>query len=253
MTGEAKAMISALERQDLDQMVRDNLGLVYDLARRMDRASGSGPERSDLVSAGVIGLIQAAQTFDRARGLAFSTIAVTRIRGAMLDEMRKWDQAPRSVRSRERIIKDSMHTLRARLERDPTQIEVAGHLAIAPEQLQSWCDEIDRFLTESLDMAVPGYSETGKDLEIQELIPDDGIDDVVDLLGRAQAVEILREKLMGLPERERAVLSLYYVEGLRLKEIAQVFGVTESRISQIRHGALRTLRSMMTLAGVEEW
>lgn len=253
MAAEAESTPPGLGSGALDELVTQNLGLVYDLARRLSRTAGTGPERSDLVSAGVIGLIQAARAFDPTRGLAFSTMAVTRIRGAMLDEMRKWDRAPRSVRQRERIIKESKQALRLRLERDPSILELADHMSLPAERLQGWCDEIDRCFTESLDTLVAGRADGGRDLAVQELVPDEGISDPVEELGRGQALEILREKLLELPERERQVLSLYYVEGLRLKEIAQVFDVTESRISQIRHGALRTLRSMMTLAGVDEY
>lgn len=251
MPGDARRSDAGSGQEQLDDLVRDNLGLVYTMARRLQRAGGGpGPERSDLVSAGVIGLIQAAHAFEPERGLAFSTIAMTRIRGAMLDEMRRWDEAPRSLRRKERLIRTSEAELRSELERDPSVVELAGRLGITPDELQGWCDDVERVATESLDAAIPGQDPGG--LRVRDRVADDGAKDVEADLTREESLAVLREKLSELPERERTVLALYYLEGLRLREIAEVFEVTESRISQIRKGALRTLRSMLTLAGVEE-
>lgn len=250
MSDEARGRETGGRPPDLDRMVRENLGLVYTMAGRLHRAAGPGPERADLVSAGVIGLIQAARAFEPQRGLAFSTIAMTRVRGAMLDEMRRWDQAPRSVRRKERLMRSSEATLRAELEREPTTVEMAGHLGIQPEELQGWCDDVERVATDSLDDTVAGVDAEG--LKVRDRVADDRAPDVVEKVAREEVLAILKHKLAELPERERTVLALYYLEGLRLREIADVFDVTESRISQIRHAALRTLRSMLTLAGVEE-
>ena len=234
-----------------DAMVEEHLGLVYDVARRLERSSGVGPERSDLVSAGVIGLMQAIESFEPSRGLAFSTLAVTRIRGAMLDEMRRWDHAPRSVRKKERQIKQSEAELRTRLERQPSAQELADDLALSPEELHAWYLDVARHVGESLDDSPGGATGESRDLQIVDAIGDEGTD-VVERLGRDDAVRILHERIVELPEREAQVLALYYFEELRSREIAQILGVSESRISQIRHAALNTLRSMLNLAGVVE-
>lgn len=233
-----------------DRLVTDNLGLVYDTAKKLARPGGNGPERGDLVSAGVRGLIQAASTFEPERGLAFSTHAVTRIRGAMLDELRRWDKTPRSVRKKERTIKEAETLLWAELKRKPTVAELADYIGVDPEEIHGWETDVSRHVEDSLDRVAGQGEEEGR-LSVSEVVPDDVLD-VSEELGRQESVDILSECLQALPERERRVLALYYFEELRLRQIAELLGVTESRISQIRSGALKTLRSMMTQRGVDE-
>jgi len=230
-------------------MVQENLGLVYDLAAKMQRGGGIGPERGDLVSAGVRGLIQAAENFDPSRGLSFSTLAVARIRGAMLDELRRWDRVPRSVRQKERKLRASEASLRARLQREPTTEEIATDLAMTADELYGWYLDVARHMDEPLDATPAGqlYDSTrGSGRQVA-----DGSPDVIERLGKEQAVGILERCLRQLPEREARVLALYYFEELRLREIAQVLGVTESRVSQVRQSALNKLRSLLIQHGVE--
>ena len=234
---------------DQDRLVTENLGLVYDLARKLERQGGPGPERGDLVSAGVQGLIQAARAFDPDRGLAFSTLAVVRIRGAMLDEVRRWDHTPRGVRKKERRIRASEAELHARLQRQPTPEEIAAELEMSPEELHRWHLDVARHVGESLDDSPSTRLHERRQISAEALV--DEKSDVIEKLGREQSVEILQDCIRALPEREARVLALYYFEELRLREIAQILGVTESRISQIRHAALKTLRSMLIQSGVE--
>jgi len=235
---------------DTERLVTENLGLVYDTAKKLDRLGGTGPERGDLISAGVQGLIQAANTFDPSRGLAFSTLAVTRIRGSMLDEMRRWDIAPRSVRKKERQIKKCEADLRAQLQRQPTAQEVADELEISVEEVHNWYLDMTRHVEESLDQVPLGRHDETRRVAVVETIPD-GSADVFDAIGKEEAVRILGGCIQSLPEREARVLALYYFEELRLREIAQLMGVTESRISQIRHGALKKLRVLLEEHGVD--
>lgn len=230
-------------------MVQENLGLVYDLAAKLQRAGGIGPERGDLVSAGVRGLIQAAENFDPSRGLSFSTLAVARIRGAMLDELRRWDRIPRSVRQKERKIRTTEATLRARLHRQPTAEEVATDLAMTPDELHAWYLDLAQHMDEPLD--APPNPHVYDSVRAPGRQVADESQDVVERLGREQAVGILERCIRELPEREARVLALYYFEELRLREIAQILGVTESRISQVRHAALAKLRSLLIQHGVE--
>lgn len=238
------------ERGDVEPLVAENLGLVYDAARKLARASGAGPERGDLISAGVQGLIQAATTFDPGRGHAFSTLAVTRIRGAMLDELRRWDHTPRSVRKKERQIKHAEGLLWAELKRQPTLDEIAESLEISSDELHTWYLDVSRHVEESLDRSPTKRPDEGGRLTVADVVADP-TPDVVETLGREDTASILQDCIRQLPEREARVLALYYYEELRLREIADLLGVTESRVSQIRHGALKTLRSMMTERGVE--
>ena len=152
---------------DVDRLVSDNLGLVYDLARKMSRFGGQGPEKEDLVSAGVQGLIQAANSFDPRRGLAFSTLAVPRIRGAMLDELRRWDQKPRSIRQKERDLKASETLLRKQLGRQPTPDEVANALGIGLEELHEWYLDMSLHDPESLDRGLGNQDEPGRRLAVE--------------------------------------------------------------------------------------
>lgn len=230
-------------------LVRENLGLVYDVAGRLGRKSRPGLERGDLVSAGVGGLIQAARAFDPSRGLSFSTLAVTRIRGAMLDEMRRWDHTPRSVRKKERRIKATEAELQVRLRRQPSMQEIADELEVTPEELHGWYLDVACHLGESYDDSPVArlYKSTGVGPDHRPCERSD----VTERLVREESIATLRECMSALPEREARVIGLYYFEELRLREIAELLGVTESRISQIRHAALRNLRSLLVQAGVE--
>jgi RNA polymerase sigma factor for flagellar operon FliA len=237
------------ENLDEDRLVTENLGLVYDLAAKYQRPGGVGPERGDLVSAGVRGLIQAAGTFDPSRGLSFSTLAVARIRGEMLDELRRWDHIPRSVRQKERQIRASEAALSARLKRQPSAAEVAEELDMSQEQLHGWYLDLARHVGESLDDTPAASIYEARRLGGEALTEE--TNEVIERLGREEAVGVLAGCIEKLPEREARVLALYYFEGLRLREIAQVLGVTESRISQIRHAALKKLRVLLIQHGVE--
>jgi RNA polymerase sigma factor for flagellar operon FliA len=238
------------DRVDTDRLITENLGLVYDLARKLTRAGGVSPEREDLISAGVQGLIQAASSFDPARGLAFSTLAVTRIRGSMLDEMRKWDHTPRSVRKKERELKYAEAQLWTSLGRRPTRAELAAELGVTEEEVHAWVLDLTRHTEESLDQAQASRLEDGRGLSVLDVVSDDA-PDPSEIVDRSQSVDILQRCIRSLPEREARVLALYYFEELRLREIALLLEVTESRVSQIRHGALKKLRVMMQEQGVD--
>ena len=230
-------------------LVAENLGLVYDLASKLQRLGGVGPERGDLVSAGVRGLIQAARAFDPGRGLSFSTLAVARIRGAMLDELRRWDRIPRSVRQKERKVKAAEAILRVRLQRQPTAEETALELGMSSEELHAWYLDLARHMEEPLD-DTPTTHVYDSGRPSGRAVADETAD-VIERIGRAEAISILERCLGELPQKESRVLALYYFEELRLREIAQVLGVTESRISQIRQAALGKLRSLLEQNGVE--
>lgn len=238
------------DQRDVDTLVTENLGLVYDIVRKVARSAVTGPDRDDLVSAGVQGLIQAAHSYDPGRGLAFSTLAVTRIRGAMLDEMRRWDHTPRSVRRKERQLKRAEATLWTELGRRPRPAELAEVLEVTEEEVHAWLLDVSRHTEESLDQTHASRLDDGRGLSVLEVVPDDQ-PDAGDLVDRNQSVEILKNCIAALPEREARVLALYYFEELRLREIAQLLSVTESRVSQIRHGALQKLRVMMEEHGVD--
>ena len=227
------------------QLLEKNLGLVHHIARQLSRTLTAKVEMDDLLSAGTIGLMNALDGFDANRGLAFSTFAAPRIRGAILDGLRKQDHVPRSVRRKARELAHARETIRRSTGRTPSDAEVAIHMGIDIDTLWKWQADVEGIVQISLD-AHP--SETGGQNDHYsaapiELFADETYGDVEETINHEQEVEYLRDAIMGLKEQERVVLSLYYFEELKLHEIAEVLSLTESRVSQIRSKALAKLRA----------
>ncbi|MBU2893210.1 RNA polymerase sigma factor FliA [Colwellia sp. D2M02] len=192
----------------------------------------------DLIQSGMIGLLEAANNFDNTKGASFETFAGIRIRGAMLDEMRRGDWTPRSVHKNSRMVSDAINTLEAKLGRDVSDIEVAEKLDISLNDYHHILREVS----------------TGKILGIDDLgtsedalsYTDDNIDDDPYLnIEQVAFKKALAECISTLPEREALVLSLYYDEELNLREIGQVLDVSESRVSQIHSQAMHRLKARM--------
>jgi RNA polymerase sigma factor for flagellar operon FliA len=227
-----------------DAMITRHLGLVYHVARALARSgAGCALELDELVSAGTLGLIEALDHFDTSRGLAFSTFAAPRIRGAMLDELRRQDVASRSLRRKSRDLAAASESLAHRLGREATSAELAGSLGIDLPTLWRWRAEEETLRQVPLERSVEDEDERRPfPLELIATSDDDAIDE---RLTREREVEQLRDALLELPEQERIVLSLSYLEDLRLHEIAELLGVSESRVSQVRAKALRRLRGKL--------
>ena len=200
-------------------------------------------ELDELVSAGTIGLIEAFNNFDASRGLAFSTFAAPRIRGAMLDELRRQDHVPRSVRRRFRELNVATDELTGQLGRVPQQSQIADRMGIDVGSLFKWQSEGDNGRFIPLDRGADGSS-SGSRIPLEHLIAstDQELDDRITM---GQEVTRLRAALMTLPEQERNVLTLYYFEELKLHEIAALLTVSESRVSQIRAKAISRLRKSL--------
>jgi RNA polymerase sigma factor FliA len=229
--------------ESIDRLVRENLGLVHHVARQLSATYSMQADFDELISAGVMGLIKAVEGFDTDRGVAFSTFATPRIRGAIQDEMRRLDPVPRSLRRKARELASARAALAAALGRNPESAELAAHLDIDLDTLWAWQAEIERSSTVSLSEAT---DHDGDRLPLTETIG--GADADVVEEARLTAVEemaAMRDALQRLKEQERTVLTLYYFEELKLHEIATVLGLTESRISQIRTKALSRLRQVM--------
>ncbi len=217
-------------------------GLVHFVAREVS-ARTPAVEFEELVSAGTIGLVRALEGYDMARGVAFSTYAVRRIRGAILDDLRSRDWRPRSVRTKRRKIAAAVAELESRLGRAPEPREVAAELAIDLETYWRWYGALDQGTMVSFDGAVVTAQRT--ELTLQDVLTDTNTPLPGQELSRAERLECLRDALGRLTEKERTVLSLSYYEALNLRQIAEMLHVTESRISQIRTQALRRLRDLM--------
>lgn len=229
------------DRQAREVLLHEHLSLVHHVARQLSRALAAQADVEELVSCGTLGLIDALEAYDPGRGLAFSTFAVPRIRGAILDELRRQDHVPRSVRRKTRQIAQARETLTRIFGRVASDDEVAEHLGIDQKTLWRWESDTESAVQISLNDS-PDDSNGITGVPVEALTRDDGTS-VDDEITQAQEAAIVREALKGLKEQERTVLTLYYFEELKLQEIATVLGVTESRVSQIRTKALERLRT----------
>jgi RNA polymerase sigma factor for flagellar operon FliA len=225
------------------QLLDRYLGLVHHSAHELARRISRDVEIDDLIGAGTLGLVQALEGFDPGRGLAFSTYAMPRIRGAMLDELRARDWMPRSIRMRSRQLQGARAQLQHRLGRQPSHEEVAQVLQIDLDTYWRWQEEVDGRVLLQLDAG----SDDGEDRSprLSETIADAMAGDPGDAIDDEETVARLREAFTRLSGRDRLVLTLYYYEQLNLRQIGEVMHVSESRISQIRTRALKRLRELV--------
>lgn len=228
--------VSHAEREAL---LTQHLGLVHHVARQLARGLSTAAELNELVSAGSVGLIQAADSFDKSRGLSFSTYAVPRIRGAILDELRKVDHVPRNVRRRTRDLSRAREALGATLRRAPTEDELSRHMQVPTVMLRKWELDAEGAALCSLDQ--PLRSEPNG-ATLADSMADERAISMDDLLTHEHEVGLLRSAIARLKEQERTVLALNFFEELKLQEIATVLGLSVCRISQIRTAALAKLR-----------
>lgn len=229
------------------QALRDRLVLHYaPLVKYVAGRLGSGlpqhVDASDLVQAGIFGLIDAIERFEPERGWKFETYAMQRVRGAILDDLRAQDWVPRSVRSRARTVQATLGRLEATLHRTPTDAEVAAEAGLTPGELQQLYREMSMTSVIALDNLVP-TSGGAAGLSAADVLADAHAPDPVSLLESADARRTLAEAIQALPERDRTVVTLYYFENLTLAEIGTVLGVTESRICQLHTRAVLRLRT----------
>jgi RNA polymerase sigma factor for flagellar operon FliA len=220
------------------ELLERHLPLVRLLARKLAARIGGAVEVDDLVSAGTIGLIQALESYDLSRANSFATYASRRVHGAMLDELRRRDWVPRSVRARARQLQRARGRMESVLGRVAAHGEVAAELAIDLPTYWSWRNSVDRAGQVSLDEVLEG--EKGERARLAGAQAD-SLDDIT----REEQVETLARALSRLPERERKVLVLYFYEELNLREIAGILRLTESRTSQIRTAALNRVRGLL--------
>jgi len=232
------------ERSSRDQLVMDHVGLVKALAQRLAQRLPSQVELTDLVSVGVLGLIDAATRYKPSTGVPFDAFARRRVQGAMLDALRDLDWAPRSLRKLRRDLDASVGRLRHELGREPDEHEIAAamHLSVpdyerALEQVRS----LELGALRQLDAPTP----EGTSLIELCIDPDEGPEA---RLERTELRAHLAKALAELPDRERQILALYYEEELTMAEISQVIGVCESRVSQLRSLALSRLRVSLRAA-----
>ncbi|MGH2951078.1 MAG: FliA/WhiG family RNA polymerase sigma factor [Solirubrobacterales bacterium] len=234
---------------DGDEKARERLVVAYSplvkfIAGRMASGLPSHVEESDLISYGLLGLIGAIERFDLGRDIKFETFAVARVKGAIIDELRSLDWVPRSVRARARDIERAHQALEAKLGRAPDDEEMAERLELSVEEFQGALLENANSSVLALDdLWTFADPEGGSQISVLDTIQDPG---AVDPVAEAHASELksrLADAIESLPERERLVIALYYYENLTLREISEVLGVTESRVSQLHTKAVIGLRS----------
>jgi len=220
-----------------DELVRKNLPLVHYAVAEMAARVPRHVSRDDLVSAGMAGLAQAARNFDAERGINFDRYASTRIRGALLDELRSCDWASRSVRSRARQVQSAVEDLQAGTGRTPTNAEVAAHLNVDISTVEAVTEDVHRAVVLNYDsMVVDGGAE--------EILPSDQRSPDAILIERERQ-SYLHDAIDSLPERLRVVVEGYFFEERPMKELADELAVTESRVSQMRAEALELLKEGM--------
>ena len=220
---------------DDNDLVTRNVDLVKRIAQHLIARLPSSVDIDDLMQSGMVGLLEAANNFDPSRGASFETYAGIRIRGAMLDDIRKYDWTPRSVHHKYRKIAEAINKIESELGRRATTAEIAAHLDIS-------VDEYHKVLVDSSSSRLFSLEETLEDSSLHRKPPKSDSatpeQEVYELQFRGR----LAEEIERLPERERLVLSLYYERELNLKEIGQVLEVTESRACQIHGQAMIRLR-----------
>jgi RNA polymerase sigma factor FliA len=219
--------------------------LVKYVAGRVSVGLPPNIEQADLVSYGIFGLIDAIEKYDPERGIKFETYAISRIKGAIIDELRAIDWIPRSVRYKAREVEKAYAALEARLHRTPTEAEVAQELGIALEDLHTIFSQVSFVNVVALDELLSVGGEKGDKLSLVDTLEDTKAEDPVLAFESEETKFLLAKAINMLPEREKIVVTLYYYEGLTLAEIGQVLGVTESRICQMHTKAVLQLRGKL--------
>jgi RNA polymerase sigma factor FliA len=233
------------ERQTRDQLIVLYSPLVKYVAARVAVGLPQHVDGADLVSYGIIGLIDAIDRFDPERKVKFETYAIPRIRGAIIDELRAIDWVPRSVRAKARALEQAYATLEASLLRTPTDAEVAVELDMSEKELQDVLRQLSFVGVAALDEVFAVGGERGQRTTLGDTIPDATAGPAA-MFDEKESKEILAQAILHLGDRERTVLSLYYYEGLTLADIGEILGVTESRVCQIHTKAVLQLRARLS-------
>jgi RNA polymerase sigma factor for flagellar operon FliA len=228
-----------------DKLLLEYANLVKYIAQRIAVNLPSSVERDDLISAGILGLVKAVETFEPERGFKFETYAGHKIRGAILDELRAMDWVPRSVRQKARELQRVFAKLENELGRMPYDDEVCKSLNITIKEYEDILTEVTPTTIISLEEAMPDRESDSKEIRIIDTIEDPGSNNPLRELGFTEVKNILKEAIANLPEKEKLVVALYHYEELTLKEIGVVLNISESRVSQIHSKVILKLRSKL--------
>ena len=250
--------VKAIELRDLwrryksdgDERARERLVVAYSplvkyVAGRMSSGLPAHVDEADLISYGLTGLINAIERFDLGREIKFETYAITRIRGSIIDELRTLDWVPRSVRTRAREIERANQKLEARLQRAPSDEEMASELEMSLQDFQDALVQISHSTIIALDELWNTSDQNGDSVSLLDTLPDHNAPSPEAVVDQSELRDRIATSIAALPEREKLVVALYYYENLTLREIGEVLGVTESRVSQLHTKAVLRLRSKL--------
>jgi RNA polymerase sigma factor FliA len=250
--------VKAIELRDLwrrykgegDERARERLVVAYSplvkyVSGRMASGLPAHVDEADLISYGLVGLINAIERFEPARAIKFETYAMTRVKGAMIDELRTLDWVPRSVRSRARQIERANAKLEHTLQRAPTDEEMAAELELSVQEFQDALLQISTSSIAALDELWTVGDSSGDQVSLLDTLTDENAPDPAAVMDQTELKERIADAIRRLPEREQLVIALYYYENLTLREIGEVLSVTESRVSQLHTKAVLRLRSRL--------
>ncbi|WP_299180444.1 RNA polymerase sigma factor FliA [uncultured Neptuniibacter sp.] len=233
-------MYNQLQLQSSEELIEQYAPLVKRIAHHLMARLPSTVVLDDLIQSGMIGLLEAAKKYDASKGASFETYAGIRIRGSIIDEVRRGDWTPRSVHRNSRRVTEAIQQVESRTGRDATDSEVAREMGISVDDYHSLLkDSQDSRLFSFEEMVNPHHEGPGEAFANDDPGPNQNFE-------RESFIRALSSAIDNLPEREKLVLALYYDEELNLKEIGQVLGVSESRVSQIHSQAALRLRSRLS-------
>jgi RNA polymerase sigma factor for flagellar operon FliA len=226
-----------------NSLVQKYLPLVAAVVNRLAMTLPEHVDHDDLYSVGLIGLLQALRNYNPTCGTSFETYARVRVRGAMLDELRRMDWVPRTIHEKARRIKAVLGELEQKLGKTPTEAQMAKAMNISLKEYEELLDEVRPAAFVCLDAV--NASEDGDSGPLYEVIADQTHEGPVEKVSNNELKQVIFERLKELPEMQRKVLALYYLEDMHLREIAEVFKLTESRICQIHAQAILSIRSYL--------
>lgn len=228
---------------DEKELIVRYLPLVRNVVDRIKINLPAHVDVDDLYSVGVTGLIAAVRKYDPEQGHTFAGYASMRIRGAVLDELRRLDWCPRRARAKAKKLKESINDLEQKLGRAATEEEVRQHLNLSPKEYAKWMEEARPVCFIAIDQTTENEDSDGTSLH--ELIADEGDVSVRDRMEKEELMALLVQRIAELPEIPKKILAMYYHQNMRLAEIAEVFDLTESRICQIHAQTVIGLRAYL--------
>jgi RNA polymerase sigma factor for flagellar operon FliA len=225
------------------ELVEKYVPLVRNVVGRLAMTLPPHVDGEDLYSAGLTGLLSAVRQYNPNAGTSFETYARLRVRGAVFDELRRMDWVPRSVHTKARKVQGVMHEIEQKKGRMATEQEMAAALKLSVPEYRQWLEEIRPATFVCLDAAF--NNDFDDSVSQYESLADQRQEDPLDGTFRREMARVIADRLQELPEMQRKVLALYYFEDMRLREIAEAFGLTESRICQIHAQGILAIKAFL--------